>query len=460
MAQKASIGPVSNVHVRGTLNGWGGNAYALTNDPSILTTNAAGLVSSNVYVGTYAITGGTNSAVLFRYVFNGVGADTWEDETIINSTNLVAGNRFFQLSAGVLPIVNFSDLPYAPLATNTISFKVDMTAQQLMGSFNPGAGDTVSLRGDFNNWSSGVNLTNNPSAPNTNVYGGTIVAINSLGGPLNYKFTYTTGLGENYEGPQVKWSTPDGGPPFHNRVYRLQNGATALSVINFDDISATDLLPVDTLVKFSVNMNGAVGTDSHVFNAGNGDIVFINGDFAGWYPWYGGVNPADAPPQYQMFLQGGGIYTNSFLLLKGTTLNRAYRYGLGYDAGNGVHGAVDDDTPGSVVRTRVVRSTATGSYTMPVDTFGTQYSEPFFTPFATGDGQLQVGVPSGGAVPVKWLGRPGVHLQSKASLTGAWTDHSVTDGTNWTAGSSSTNGFVSQTNWPVAGNTFFRLVKP
>jgi hypothetical protein len=214
------------------------------------------------------------------------------------------------------------------------------------------------------------------------------------------------------------------------------------------------------MVTFAVDMNGAVGTDAHVFNAGNGDIVFINGDFTGWYPWYGGLNPADAPPQFQMVLQGAGIYTNSFLLPKGTTLNRSYRYGMGYDNGSGVHGALDNDTPGSVVRTRVVRSTATGTYVMPVDKFGTQYGEPFFNPLATGDGQLQVGAPSSGAVPVRWLGRPGVHLQSSASVAGPWTDHSNTDGTNWTSGVNTTNGLMSVTNWPAVGSGYFRLVKP
>jgi hypothetical protein len=461
MAQKASVGafvPGSGaVYVRGTFNGWGGTAYALTNDPSIHATNGAGLVTTNVYVGTYNLTGGTNSGALFKYVFTGGSGDTWEDETIIHSTNIVAGNRYFQLNDGVLPLVDFNDLPYTALATNTVAFRVDMTAQQFAGNFNPGAGDTVSLRGDFNNWSAGVHLTNNPSAPNTNVYSGTIVVVNSLNAPVNYKFTYTTGLGENYEGPGLKWSTPDGGPPYHNRVYNVQAGATVLSVIYFDDVSTSDLLPADTTVTFAVDMNGAVGTDSHVFNAGAGDIVFINGDFAGWYPWYGGVNPADAPPQYQLFAQGGGIYTNSFLLPKGTTLNRNYRYGMGYDNGSGVHGALDNDTAGSVNRTRVVRQTATGSYAMPVDKFGSQYSEPFFNPLAQGDGQLQAGPASGGAVPVKWLGRPGAHLQSSANLAGPWTDHPATDGATWTSGVSSTNGFVSTTNWPATGNQYFRL---
>jgi hypothetical protein len=97
---------------------------------------------------------------------------------------------------------------------------------------------------------------------------------------------------------------------------------------------------------------------------------------------------------------------------------------------------------------------------MPQDTFGNQYHEPFFNFSAKAGGQLKIGTPSGGTVPVTWLGRPGAHLQSTTNVTGPWTDHFETDGTNWSAGFSSTNGLVSQTNWPTAGTTFFRLVKP
>jgi hypothetical protein len=37
----------------------------------------------------------------------------------------------------------------------------------------------------------------------------------------------------------------------------------------------------------------------------------------------------------------------------------------------------------------------------------------------------------------------------------------ASDGTNWISGfNNPTNGFVSQTNWPVSGNALFRVIKP
>jgi hypothetical protein len=109
----------------------------------------------------------------------------------------------------------------------------------------------------------------------------------------------------------------------------------------------------------------------------------------------------------------------------------------------------------------VVRSTAINPYTMPTDTFGTQYGEPLFSATSTAAASLRVGTPVSGKVPVSWLGRPGAHLQVSTNLSsGMWRDLFETDGTNWNSGPSSTNGFVSQTNWPASSKAFFRLVKP
>ena len=105
---------------------------------------------------------------------------------------------------------------------------------------------------------------------------------------------------------------------------------------------------------------------------------------------------------------------------------------------------------------------------MPVDTFTNQpYQEPLFAPGniyegigTLAGGNLTVGMPAAGSVPVSWLGRPGAHLQTATSINGPWTDISATDGTNWTSGVNTTDGLMSVTNWPADGNAYFRLVKP
>jgi len=227
-------------------------------------------------------------------------------------------------------------------------------------------------------------------------------------------------------------------------------------------------------------MNGAVGTNSYAFNPST-DNVYINGMFAGatpsdpnpvagtsqyWYAWSGGDNLSGAPAGYQMVEVGTTtIYTNTIILPRGTPVALSYQYGMDVDSVYG--GPEENEAAPNLVHYRAVRSTGINPYVMATDTFTNQpYVEPFFSTGNIGangslaGGNLSVGSVAAGRVPVSWLGRPGGQLQTAASLAGPWTSHPETDGTNWTAGSSSINGLVSQTNWPAAGTTLFRLVKP
>ena len=113
-------------------------------------------------------------------------------------------------------------------------------------------------------------------------------------------------------------------------------------------------------------------------------------------------------------------------------------------------------------RFRDVRTLGLPNYEFPQDTFTQQYVENIYSYPPRDFGDLTIGAPSGGTVPVQWLGRPGVYLQTISDLSsGAWTDLYDTDGTTWTTGSMGPSGFISLTNYPVStGATFFRLVKP
>jgi hypothetical protein len=168
-----------------------------------------------------------------------------------------------------------------------------------------------------------------------------------------------------------------------------------------------------------------------------------------------------------MFQQGSsGIYTNTILVPAGTPIALDYAYGI--DPSGGYGGPLEDEAPAAAPHFRVIRSLGSSPYVMPVDAFSTNqpYQEPLFNNVnievagSTAGGDLSVGKLTGGEVPLSWLGRPGAQLQTASSLAGPWTNHPETDGTNWITGSSSVNGLVSQTNWPAAGTTFFRLVKP
>jgi hypothetical protein len=123
------------------------------------------------------------------------------------------------------------------------------------------------------------------------------------------------------------------------------------------------------------------------------------------------------------------IYSVDILLPKGSLLQQSYKYGID---------GLNDEPGGNHVR--YIRST--GTYVMPMDVFGNIVVEPSFGNFAISPARP-------GYVHLSWLGRPGVHLQVKSSLSGgSWVDHPETDG-------------LSSLDWPISGNTsFFRLIKP
>ncbi len=470
--------------VRGSFNGWANVGNYLTNDPSILVTNGGDIITSNVYVGTFSITTGaqvagvpaTNAFMEWKAVEDLASGDSWESPGPANAND--AGNRFWNNDTNkVLPVVSFGDVPYAPLAYVTLN--CDMSG---VIKYDPNyVPNSVTVWGSFNNWAAGIPMTSD-AAPNTNIFSSSTISMPE-GVPLIIQVRYTNSVvaANNPSSPWVYDYVNDS--VYNNNARRtvtLPVTATALTTnmapFYFLDLAPGDYLPKDTPVLFSVDMNGAATTNGTPFNPSS-DSVYINGMFANgggtpypqaWYPWSGGINPVSAPPGYQMIEEGSTtIYTNMIILPAGTVVGLQYQYGI--DPGSFNQGPLENESPSGVNHIRVVRTTAGNLYAMPTDIFTNQpYQEPLFAPGniyegigTLAGGNLTVGTPVGGSIPVSWLGRPGAHLQTATSITGPWTDIWTTDGTNWTNGVNTPDGLMSVTNWPAAsGNTFFRLAKP
>ena len=471
---------VNQIDVRGSFNGWGNAGNYLLPDPSIQVTNAGGIVTSNVYTLTVPITSGaqvpgvpaTNAFMEWKAVEDvgpGNANSSWENPGPTSRND--ANNRFWCNNTNqALPIVSFSDLPYAPLAQVTLNLDMSGVIKN-DPNYVPGS---VSAWGTFNNWANGLPMTNNPTAANPNLFS----AVTTLpeGGAIICQFRYTNSLVGGWVYDYTQDAVYNDGA---RRTIFLPVTPTSITTnlppVFFLDLVPGDYLPQETPVLFTVDMTGAVGTDAHPFSP-DSDDVYINGMFANgggtfypqtWYAWSGGVNPVMAPAGYKMERVGSSmIYTNLIMIPAGTVVGLSYQYGMDIGRANG--GPSQDEASG-INHFRVVRSTGLNPYVLPTDTFTNQpYQEPLFAPGniyqfmgTLAGGELTVGQPANGSIPVSWLGRPGAHLQVKTNLaSGSWQELMATDGTNWSSGVNTPNGLMSVTNWPSAGDAFFRLVRP
>jgi hypothetical protein len=447
LAQQIHIGNfntnVSTVEVRGVWENWTGGQCPLTNDPTILRINSYGQMSSNVYVGTFPISGSPGQQEDYKFFIN--SGPGYESLSGPDTDPYNKNDRFCLLATQTNPIVFFNDAPYAVVATNTVTFQVDMSVEMLRGLFNPPA-DSVYVRGDFTAWVTGqVLCTNNPEAANTNVYSAVITITNGVGSTNQYKFWSTNptedqSFHNGYENP-----SSTGG---QNRVLVQANVTHAtLAPVYWSDTPPMSYLPAASSVTFTVDMTGATEYGTNTLFDPTVDSVYLNGDFLGWLGWDQG-----SLESYEMTNNPAGslLYSITIPMPPGTNLVVNYRYAM-YDGNNAAN--MDNEAAAYLNHTRYIRTLP--NYTLPTDTFGNMFGEPYAFNMLAGaqvwNGQGALG----------WLGLPGVHLQSSTNYFGPWVDHPETDGANWTSGLLSNNGFVSLTNWvsPV-WPVYFRLVQP
>ncbi len=433
MSQQINIGAITNgsstVTVNGNFNGWTGTKGVLTWTPSISETNGNGLVTSNVYTGTFNVAASPNAAMDYKYV----------EDNNYEGTPIVAdggNNRFFVMpnAPETIPVVFFNDNPYSPICQTT--FSVDMSVQLYYGDWTPS--DGVFCQGINGDWNNDVvnTMTNNPGASNTNIYYATYTL--GQGSSSSYKFAYNDSGVTNYESP-----SSTGG---NNRTYTVPSvSSVQVPTVYFSDLSINDLLASNVQVTFSVDMSNAVeyGT-TYTFNP-SVDTVYVNGAWLGWLMW----NPI-ALSSYELTNTepsnpNNYIYSGQFLVPMGSLLAMTYKYSMD---------GSDNEAASDANHVRYIRSTPTGAYVFPTDTFGNQYNEPSF-------GELTVGPAAAGTFQLSWLGAPNVLVQTSSNLTGgSWVSQPETGGAIWTAGTNSANGLVSVTNWPAGGgSTFFRLIK-
>lgn len=406
--------------VAGDFNGWSGGAgYQLNPIGNGVYSNSCVIPTAGSHEFKFR-TPGSWSDIYFGSDFGNGGANA--SFTTTNSPQTVPIRLDLPNGRWVV-----GDLAPPPV-TNTVVFSVDMTVQVEIGHFTPGT-DTVACRGSFNSWGS-LALTNDPAGANTNLYVGVVSLVNSPLASYSYKF-----WDSNAKAGNGGWESPmsTGGG---DRAFKLlaSNGTVTLPSVSFNDLTSTaDFLTEDTLVTFTVNMTNAIAIGGVPFDP-TVDKVYLNGD---WIPWWSWTDPLQPYLPYELTngTSGDKLYSGTFLIPQGNPLQLVYKFSI-----NGT----DNELPMSVNHTRYIRNEA--NYNMPLDAFGTKVTE---TPL----GAMTIGAPSGGSIPVSWVGLPSAYLQTATSILGPWTPHPETSAYGSVSG-------IYSTNYPMSGQAiYFRAVK-
>ncbi len=336
------------VVVRGSFNGWSGDANVLT--------DADG---DSIYTGTWAIEPGT---IQYKFV---ISPDGWEAdpnrEATVGTDPLVIPVDWFNRQAPVVP------------ADVEVTFRVNMNIQILNGNFDPET-DWVVVRGshaNIGNWGGETQLleeTGNPGVYSLQVQFDNL----PTGIAVEYKFVYLAGGtgGEAFWENQIPSNRsftptgqePDNLPPPSGNGY----GEILPEVVYFNNISPDDIITNPLNVVFSVDarpLYGRLQDEGFIVDVQTGDTIHVveslqaAGPFNNW-PWgnfgtdyYMNDNGTDGD-----MTAGDTVWSVTLLFAAGSSRHLIYKYGanqLDVEAGFARNHEVDldDSQPTMIIPT-------------------------------------------------------------------------------------------------------------
>lgn len=351
MREEVFIPAEDLIVVRGSFNGWGGDAQECTDADA-----------DSIYTGTFNI--GTDATIYYKYVIvKADGTVMWEDHIVDNS----GGNRYFTnpMVATTLPPVFWDDDDEFSGVTKegAILFNVDMEVWENAGFFDRNL-DSLMIRGGFNGWAAGDFLE---KFPGTMIYERLMPVTDIVGSSINYKYYI------KYNDTE-KWSQEDWG---YEVPYTRGGGNRAIVYEGSFDQAA----PVEYMnsiphggtfgegktitVTFNVDMNPAKSFPTP-FNPATDTVTLIPQD-PHWAVGQG-IEPYSEDLAEFTDPDGDGIYTGSFEIHGPSICGMEYTFRYG----------ADDVTEGGGFdfgryRTRFIVPTAGSgypdAYTFPLDTF-------------------------------------------------------------------------------------------
>lgn len=167
-----------------------------------------------------------------------------------------------------IALLAFSSLVYA----QTVTFQVNMTVKQAEGTFNP-ATDIVDVRGSFNDWSGGDELTDDDS---DGIYTLGVDFSTVTDDTVYYKFTIVDDDGN------VTWEDNVEDNIGGNRYFEYGGSDMELDVVYFDDDDVSDVtLPFKVFFRVDMSVQELTGN----FDPGSGEEVGLRGNIAEFGSW-------------------------------------------------------------------------------------------------------------------------------------------------------------------------------
>lgn len=321
---------------------WGDSQAALSRESS--STGVAGYdtFSGVVYYPTSAV----GTVQEYKFVLRDAnGILGWEEGNL-------SGNRSFTVPAQDTTIAwvhygNTAPTSVQPVAQNVI-FTVNLDAFEDMGIFRVAAGDTLEVRGSFNDWG-----CNNPTLclmdriPGENSYEG-YYAFN-LRPETNVAYKYFLNFNDETFQAEYGVAPPSGWEEGHltgiNRFFDYSGTGfdQDLGVQYFNDVTAANVIPAGTsvTVNYSVDMTPALTNSARPFAPASGDSVWISIEDPVWAFTQIQANPAfadllDDPTSDRPRIKGvmtdadgDNIYTGSITVMGPTYSNLTFKYVYG-----------------------------------------------------------------------------------------------------------------------------------
>lgn len=370
------------------INSWSATASELTRSET----------NPKVWVGTFDVPGAEGDTVQYKFVLNTAAGTRWEGNVGPVGPN---GNRSFVLAAEdqVLPLVYFNNVTEASGVKPRVTFQVDLSVQAAAGNFDPAA-DTVTVAGEFNNWSTTASALAN-SAEQPGIWRGTFEVTGAANSVVSYKFVLNGGTWEGNVGPNGS----------QNRVFTLTAQDQVLPVVFFNNAAGeAAVIPL----TFQVNMGVQIAQGRFDPAA---DTVTVAGDpLNGWSPTASPLSRKATDPNVwegvvEVTASPGSTLQFKFVVNEGATWeggdNRAYTV------------------------------SGPGAQSVPAVFFNRVESL----------GQVAL-TAAGNQVTLTWTAGPLIRLQRASSVTGAWEDVPNSQGQN-------------SVSLPLGtGPVFFRLVGP